>query len=71
MTKDKRFMLHSLGQDIAEALDEVQFIGVQSGYGSHPDTCSFNCLITGTTFLTNSYEEAEDKLVLIRQKNYN
>jgi len=70
MTKD-RFMLHSLGQDIAESLDEVQFIGIQQGYGTHQDICSFNCLVTGTTFLTNSIEEAERKLVVLRQSNFN
>lgn len=65
-----KMVLEALGHEIANALDEVQFIGVQNGFEIMPSTCAFNCLQTGTTFLTNSVVEAEQRLKEIR-KSYN
>lgn len=66
MDKEKRNMLENLGKDIEQFLDQVKFIGIQEGYEVSPAICSFNCLVTGTTFLSNSINEAEEKLKKIR-----
>lgn len=67
MNKETETMLETLGKDMEQMLDRVKFIGVQDGHGFIPSICSFNCLLTGTTFLTNSITEAEEKLKIIRK----
>jgi len=66
MMRNKDNTLHTLGYDIAKELDDVVFIGVQEGHESGA-LCTFNCMKTGTTFLTNSFAEAEMKLEIIRE----
>ena len=60
-------MLDSLGKDMAKELEDVVFIGIQEGHESLGSLCTFNCMKTGTTFLTNSLIEAEAKLEIIRE----
>ena len=61
-------MLEELGHIIAKELDDIVFIGVQEGFGTIPDYCSFNCMRTGTTFNTNCVIEAQQKLKIIKEK---
>ena len=67
MNKENINMLQLLGHEIAKELDQVDFIGIQHGYGSITDNCAFNCLVTGSTFLTNSLEEAQIKVNDLRK----
>ena len=62
-------MLEQLGEELEEILDDLHFIGVQSGVGSIPDQCTFNCLRTGATIYGNSIDCLEERLEFVRN-NY-
>lgn len=60
-------MLYIIGNEIARDMEDIEFVGVQKGFGNVPDCCMFNCMITKTTIMGNDHRTISEKLEKVRK----